>query len=228
MYIFIILGIVTLIIVVPLLIKETKKAINATKKMETAGPIITRLSNMAKEKLKQYGIADGYQDYSTAGYEYFQYKSKYNYEDNLHLIIDKETRQIVSYQLIPFYFDPAKQYSDLQFFLVHSFDDLVKVEINTNLGNVSTTTIGSAIGTGIGGIGVGVGTSMGVSTQMVNTMTVDLYFKDGTAASCNFLNNMSVEMGGNYYNQALSSAKILLNICEMIIKENEEKQGSGT
>ncbi len=222
MYIFIVLGVIALIVMVPILIKKTNNAVKDTKKMEAAGPIIARLSTVAKDKLRQYGITEGYQDYSTAGYEYFEYKSKYNYEDNLHLIIDKETKQIASYQFIPFYFDPTKQYSELEHFMVHSYKDLVKVELNTNLGNITTTTVGTAVGTGSGGIGVGIGSSIGVSTQMVNTMTVDLYFKDGETASCNFLNNMSVNMGGTYYNQALANAKVLLNICEMIIKENEK------
>ena len=224
MYIIIILCLIALSILVPILIVKTNRAVKDTKKMEAAGPVITRLSILAKSKLKQHGIADGYKDYSTAGYEYFEYKTKYNYEDNLHLIIDKETKQIASYQLVPFYFDPTKQYCDLQFFTVHPYSDLVKAEINTNLGNITTTTIGAAVSTSRGGIGVGVGSSFGVSTQMVNTMTVDLYFKDGATASCNFLNNMSVNMGGTYYNQALHNAKVLLNICEMIIKENNQSK----
>ena len=215
---------IALAIMLPILILKTKKASGDTNKMVAAGPVISYLSAVAKQRLYNCGIVGGYTDYSTAGYEYFEYKTKYNYEDNLHLIIDRATRQIASYQLIPFYFDPTRQYPDLQFFHVHSYDDLFKAEINTNLGNLTTTTLGTGVGVGFGGVGVGVGASYGVSTQMVNTMTVDLYFKDGATASCNFLNNMSVDMGGTYYNQALARAKALLNICELIIKENNEKR----
>ncbi len=222
MEIFIILCVIALIVIVPILIIQTNKFIKNKKKMEAAGPVIARLSKLAKDKLMQNGIVDGYQDYSTAGYEYFEYKDKYNYEDNIHLILDKKSRQIAHYMLIPFCFDPAKQYSDLQYFSVHSFDDLVKVELNTGLGDVKTTSVGTGVGTNLGGVGVGIGSSNGVSTQLVTSLSVCLYFRDGSAASCNFLNNRTVSMGGEVYKRAHISAKMLLNICEMIIKENNE------
>ena len=220
---FVIVGIIVLVIMIPILIAQTKKATNDTKKMETAGPVIKKLSNLAKQKMAAIGIKNNYEDYSTAGYEYFEYKTKYNYEDNLHLVIHKDTKQIVSYQFIPFYFNPNKEYNSLYDFDVHKFDDLVKAEIVTNLGVVNSTSIGSGVGTNIGGIGVGVGVSNGTSTQMVNSVLVTLYFKDGKTNSCNFLNNRSVEMGGSLYNNAIMNAKALLNICELIIKDNEPK-----
>lgn len=223
MYLFIIIGVVILIFLFPYLVKQTAKANECTKKMETAGPVISRLYNVTLKKMKECGVSEQCEDFSTAGYEYFEYKTKYNYIDNLHLVVDKNSKQIIYYQLIPFHFDLTKSYNDLQFFNVYSFSDLVKVEINTNLGNIMTSTNHTMLGTGIGNIGVGFGSSNGESTQLVNTMTVDLYFKNGETATCNFLNNRKTIMGSDYYNQALCEAKRLLNICEIIIKENEPK-----
>lgn len=223
LYGFVVAGIIVLIFLVPYLIKQTKKAMDNTNKMETAGPVIRRLSNVAKEKMAALGIKGDYEDYSTAGYEYFEYKTKYNYEDNLHLVIHKGTKQIVQYQLIPFHFDVNKQYSNLHLFEVHKFSDLVKAEIVTNLGVVNSTNVGTGVGTNVGGLGVGVGVSNGTSTQMVNSLNVNLYFKDGKLNTVNFLHNTSTAMGSDFYNNAIMDAKVLLNICELIIKENEPK-----
>lgn len=221
---FIVVDLIALAILIPILIVKTKKAVNDEKKMKAAGPVISRMSSLAKQKMASIGIRGNYEDYSTAGYEYFEYKTKYNYEDNMHLVIHKETKQIVYYQYIPFNFDLNKQYNDLFHYEVHNFSDLVKAEIVTNLGVVNSTSVGTGVGTGIGGVGVGVGVSNGTSTQMVNSILVTLYFKDGKTNNCNFLHNRSTAMGSDFYNSAIMEAKALLNKCELIVKGNEPKK----
>lgn len=208
------------------LIKQTIRANADKEKMEFAGPVISRLSAKAKQKIRELGIGEC-PDYSTAGYEYFEYKTKYNYEDNMHLLMDDNTRQIVFYQLVPFNIDPKATYDDLQFFEVHNYSDLTKAETVNSLGPISSTGVGVGTGISVAGIPVGVGVSNTTTTQAVNMIGVTLYFSDGKTAYVNFLNNRSVTMGSGIYNQALLSANQLLAICEQIIKNNETPKTEG-
>lgn len=212
-----------LLIIIPVLISKTKTAVNNTQKMEGVGPSIKNLSKKAKAKLDELGFIEP-NDYSTAGYEFFEYKTKYNYEDNLHLVIDHKSKQIAYYQYVPFHVEAGKTYTDFVFFEVHSFKDVTKAEIINNLGVVNTVSLGTGVGTSIGGIGVGVGVANSTSTQEVNSLGLSIYFKDGKSAGVNFLHNCSTTMGSSVYNNALMQAKELLNICEIIIKENEKKE----
>ena len=194
------------------LIKQTKRASEDRRKLEFAGPVIQRMSAIAKQRVLELGIGEC-PDYSTAGYEFFEFKTKCHYEDNVHLLMDDKTRQIVFYQL--------------QYFSVHSYSDMIKAEVVNSLGAISSIGVGVGTGTSIAGIPIGVGVSNTTSTQTVNALCVTMYFSDGETASVNFLNNQTVAIGSSIYKDALFKANRLLAFCEQIIKNNEAPKTEG-
>lgn len=208
------------------LIKQTKRASEDRRKLEFAGPVIQRMSAIAKQRVLELGIGEC-PDYSTAGYEFFEFKTKCHYEDNVHLLMDDKTRQIVFYQLVPFSINPKATYNDLQYFSVHSYSDMIKAEVVNSLGAISSIGVGVGTGTSIAGIPIGVGVSNTTSTQTVNALCVTMYFSDGETASVNFLNNQTVAIGSSIYKDALFKANRLLAFCEQIIKNNEAPKTEG-
>ena len=214
---------IVFVISVIVAISKTKKYSDDKKTMEGVGPSIEKLSLVARKRLEEAGFTNPV-DYSTAGYCYFEFKTKYHYEDNVHLVIDHDAKKIAYYQFVPFRPEQNKTYNNFQIFEIHKFEDISKVELTNNLGVINTVSTGSGIGTSIGGVAIGTGVSNSVASQTVTALGITVYFKDGKEGSVNFLNNVTVTMGDSLYNSALSEAKKLLNVFELIIKENEKQE----
>lgn len=171
-------------------------------------PIITANAEKAKADKLAAGFVSSEQ-FSSFGYKFFEYGTKYNCPDNLNVEIDRTNKKIACYMLLPYDFH------------IYSFTDLFKCEFMINNGKVDISTVTTGVGTSVGGMGVGIGVTSGTAEQQINAVAAMLTFKNGENFILNFLNNKVATQGSDAYNEALYLAKDFCNKMEIILKEAE-------
>lgn len=172
-------------------------------------PVITANEQKAKaNKLAAGFVSD--EQFSSFGYNFFEYGAKYNCPDNLNIELDRTNKKIACYMLLPYDFH------------IYSFADLFKCEFMINNGKVDISTVTTGVGTSVGGLGVGIGVTSGTAEQQINAVAAMITFKNGDNFILNFLNNRVAAQGSDAYNEALFLAKDFCNKMEIIISENAD------
>lgn len=197
------------------LITMTKKANRDQKEIRETIPKIKEGAEKAKNELAKNSFVQT-EHYSSLGYKFTDYRTKFHMPDNLNFDIDAVHKRFACYLLVPYGMR------------IYNYADLRSVELMINNGKVETSSISSGMATGIGGVGVGLGATSGTAQQQVTAMIVLINFRDGNQHFINFLDNIPTYQGSDRYNVAVTSAKNLISKLEIIIEENTPKDKKDT
>ncbi len=178
------------------------------KKIEADLPMIKESAERAKEELKKSGMAVS-KHYSSMGYKWIEYKTKYNVADNLNLDLDDTNKKLACYMLKPYSFK------------LYAYADIMKCELLVNNGKVDTQSTKVGTGTAIGGVGVGVSNAYGTARQEVMGIIASVYFKDGEQFAINFTNNIRCYTDEDFYVTSLANAKEFCGKIESIIAKEK-------